>query len=72
MAALQEDSSPLAVALLFRRLQGYLAHKNLPPPRTLKQDYTQGPIVVLGVGMLLMSEVPPYEGMILIEQRKKK
>ena len=31
-------------------LQGHLAHKKLPTPRTLQQDYTQGPAVVLGEG----------------------
>ena len=39
-------------------LQGYLAHKKHPPPRTLQSDYTSGPTVVLGVGLFLMSEVP--------------
>ena len=28
--------------------QGYLAHKKQRPPRTLKQDYAWGPMVVLG------------------------
>jgi len=28
-------------------LQGYLAHKKLPPPRTLQEAHTQGPAVVL-------------------------
>ena len=32
------------------RVQGYLAHKNLPPPRTLRQAYAYGPMVVLGGG----------------------
>ena len=31
-------------------LQGYLAHKKLPPPRTLQWAYAQGPTVVLGKG----------------------
>ena len=30
--------------------QGYLAHNQQPPPRTLQEDYTQGPTVVLGGG----------------------
>ena len=28
-------------------LHGYLAHKEQRPPRTLQQDYAQGPTVVL-------------------------
>ena len=31
-------------------LQGYLAHKNPPPPRTLQQDYIEGRMAVLGGG----------------------
>jgi len=31
-------------------VQGSLAHKKQPLPRTLHYDYTQGPMVVLGVG----------------------
>jgi len=31
-------------------VQGYLANKEHPPPRTLQQDYTWGPLVVLGGG----------------------
>jgi len=31
-------------------LQGYLAHKKHPPPRTLQKDYNQGHMVVLGRG----------------------
>ena len=31
-------------------LQGYLAHKKLPPPRTRQQDYAQRPTVALGGG----------------------
>ena len=38
--------------------QGHLAHKKEPPPRTLQYDYAQGPMVVLGGGLFLMSEVP--------------
>ena len=37
--------------------QGYLAHKNHPPPRTLQKDNTWGPIVVLGGGLFLVGEV---------------
>ena len=34
-----------------RPIQGYLAHKKYPPPRTLWEDYTWGPmVVVLGGG----------------------
>ena len=32
------------------RIQGCLAHKKHPPPRTLQEDYTQGVMVVLGGG----------------------
>jgi len=37
--------------------QGYLGHKNQHSPRTLQQDYAQGPMVALGEGLFLMSEV---------------
>ena len=30
------------------QLQGYLAHKKQPPPRTLQQDHAEGPMGVLG------------------------
>ena len=43
-------------------LQGYLAHKKLHPPRTLQQEYAEGPMVVLGGGGFVMSEVPLYPG----------
>ena len=55
---------PLSVALarIFRMdsistprsqpLRGYLAHKKLPPPRTLQWAYTLGPTVVLGGGQV--------------------
>ena len=39
-------------------IQGYLAHKNHPPPRTLQKDYTQGHMVVLGGGLFFISELP--------------
>ena len=32
-------------------LQGYLAPNEHPPPRTLQQDYVEGPFVVLGGGV---------------------
>jgi len=31
-------------------IQGYLAHKKRPPPRTLRHDYVQGHMVALGRG----------------------
>jgi hypothetical protein len=31
-------------------LQGYLTHEKPPSPRTLQQDFTLGPMVVLGGG----------------------
>ena len=34
----------------WRAVQGYLAHKKQRPPRTLQQEYTQGPMAVLGGG----------------------
>ena len=30
------------------RVQGYLARKKHPPPRTLQQDHAQGHMVVIG------------------------
>ena len=36
-------------------LQGYLAYKKRPPPRTLQQAYSRGPTVVLWKGAI------PYE-----------
>ena len=40
-------------------LQGYLAHTKTFPPRTLQQDYAQGPMVVLwGGGLFDTSETP--------------
>ena len=32
-------------------VQGYLAHKKQRPPRSLQQDYAQGPMVVSGGGV---------------------
>ena len=53
---------------MYRLLQGYLAHKKLPPTRILQQAYDQGPTVVLGGGavsyergapvLLNLTEVP--------------
>ena len=40
--------------------QGYFAHKKPPSPRTLQQVHAQGPMVVLGGGQFLLSEVPLY------------
>jgi len=34
-------------------VQKYLAHKKLPPARTLEQDYAWGPMVTLGGGCFL-------------------
>ena len=41
---------------LIRELLLYLDHQKAPTPRTLQQSY--GPVVVLGEGGFLMSEVP--------------
>ena len=43
------------------RCQGYLAREQLPPPRTLQLDYAEGPMVILGGGRVLMSQVPHVE-----------
>ena len=40
--------------------QGYLAHKQLRPLRTLQWDYAYGLTAVLGGGRFLMSEVTLY------------
>ena len=45
-------------AISAAEVQGHLAHKKVPPPRTLHQAYAQGPVVVLGEGLFLVSEVP--------------
>ena len=39
-------------------VQGCIDHEKQPPPRTLRQAYAQGPMVVLGGWVFLMSEVP--------------
>jgi len=39
---------PTYAPTLLPTVQGYLAHKKVPPPRTLQQDQAQGPVVVLG------------------------
>ena len=49
---------------LFQRwgLQGYLAHKKYPPPRTLQWGYTldtEGPTVVLGGGVVSCERFTP-------------
>ena len=38
--------------------QGYLAHKKTSSLKNLEYDYAWGPMVVLGGGRFLMSEVP--------------
>ena len=44
------------------RVQGYLAHKKLPPPRTLQQAYAKGHIVILGGWTLFRGEIPLHMG----------
>ena len=45
------------------RVQGYLAHKKLLPPRTIQLDYAQGPTVVLGGGAVSYGRgTPVIEG----------
>ena len=39
-------------------VQGYLSHKKQCPLRALQWDYAYGPIVFLGGGQFLISEVP--------------
>ena len=41
-------------------LKGHLASKKTPGPRNLQKDYAYGPMVVLGGGRFLMSELPLY------------
>jgi hypothetical protein len=36
--------------------QGYLAHKKVPPPRTLQQDYAKGPTGAYGGGAVFLSD----------------
>ena len=43
---------------VFEPVQGYLAHVKHPLRRTLQQPYAQGPMVILGWWVSLMSEVP--------------
>ena len=38
--------------------EGYLAHKKMPPPRTLQKAYAKGPMVVLRRWRFLMNEIP--------------
>ena len=44
------------------QLQGYLARKKTPPPRTLQEPYAQGPRVVLWGGALLGGRGTPCRG----------
>ena len=41
-------------------MQGYLAQKKPPPRRTLQWPYAQGPMVVLGGWVFLVSELTRY------------
>ena len=42
-----------------RILQGHFAYKKIPRPRNPQQNYAYGPMVDLGGGRFLMSEVIP-------------
>ena len=42
-------------------VQGYLAHKKPPPPRTLQQGFAQGPMPVLGGGAVSYERGTPSE-----------
>jgi len=41
-------------------VQGYLAHKKQRPPRTVQQEYAQGPMVVLWGGAVYYERVLCY------------
>jgi len=43
-----KPSDPSIGPLLKQVLQGYLAHKQKSPPRTLQSDYAKGPVVAIG------------------------
>ena len=43
-------------------IQGYLAHKKPPPPRTLHQGSAYGPMVVLGGGAFSHERGTPVHG----------
>jgi len=45
-------------------LQGYLAHKKHPSPRSLQQDYTQGLMVVLGAGAISYERGTPVASLV--------
>ena len=45
----EEEKEPRVTGLILF-IQGYLAHKKQRPPRTLQQEYAQGPMVVLRGG----------------------
>ena len=47
---------PLSVRI--SSLQGYFTHTKQRPPETPQKDYAWGPMVVLGGGGVLLSEVP--------------
>ena len=40
-------------------IQGYLAQEKYPPPRTLQQDFTQGPMVVITGGAVSREQGTP-------------
>ena len=57
-------------------VQGYLTDKKMHPPRTLQEDYAQGPVVILGWLAFLMNEVPlqprhPHCGVALITEFRR-
>ena len=50
--------TPLLEAHAAGRAQGYLAHNNPTPPRTLQYPYAYGPMVILWGWVFCMSKVP--------------
>ena len=51
----------MTFARLRAAVQEYLTHQKQRPPRTLRSDYAQGPVVAFRGGVLfLVSEVPLY------------
>ena len=51
-------------------VQGYLAHKNQRPPRTLHWDYAWGPTVVLGGGAVSYERGTPVSSMPFINTQE--
>ena len=50
MSSTRTVAGILSARFSARTLQGYFAHKKMPPPRTLHQDYAYGHMVAPGWG----------------------